>query len=319
MTPSFKIAAAGLMLAALMGAAGCSPEAPPAASEPTPPAPKVAPVSPDVSAVRIGTLEATALRDGVLKVPAGDAEMSPWSNTAEVSALLKSAGVTDGTVHLPIQPLLVRDGDRVVLIDAGAGGQMGTENKLTASLRAAGVEPGQVTDVLISHAHGDHVGGLVRADGQLTFPNAVIRMSAPEWAFARAGADEAGAGALLAAIAPKVEPFVPGAQVTPSIKAVPLAGHTPGHSGYEIASGDDRLLYIGDAMHSSIISVQRPEWPNGWDSDSPRAVATRQDLLERGVTGTRRLYGVHFPFPGVGRFQRVDDGFVWIPDSSAQP
>lgn len=317
MTPSFKIAAAGLMLAAVMGAAGCSPEAQPKTGDTAAPPAPVAPVSPDVSAVRIGTLEATALRDGAIKVPAGDAKASPWANVAEVSALLTSAGVTAGTIHLPIQPLLVRDGERVVLIDAGAGGQMGTEGKLVASLRAAGVEPGQVTDVLISHAHGDHVGGLVGADGRLTFPNAVIRMSAPEWAFARAGAEEA--GALLAAISPKVEPFAPGAQVTPSIKAVPLAGHTSGHSGYEIVSGDDRLLYIGDAMHSSIISVQRPEWRNSWDSDNARAVATRQDLLERGVTGTRRIYGVHFPFPGVGRFQRVDDGFIWIPESPSQP
>ncbi|MDY6924967.1 MAG: MBL fold metallo-hydrolase [Pseudomonadota bacterium] len=318
MTPLFKTAAASLVLAAMIGAAGCSQEAQPPAGEPAAAAAPPAAVSPDVSAVRIGTLEATALRDGTIKVPVAD-KMSPWANVAEVAALLTSAGVTDATVHLPIQPLLVRDGERVVLIDAGAGGQMGTEGKLLASLRAAGVEPGQVTDVLISHAHGDHVGGLVGADGQLNFPNAVIRMSAPEWAAARAGADAAGAGALLAAISPKVEPFVPGAQVTPSIKAVPLAGHTPGHSGYEIVSGDDRLLYIGDAMHSSIISVQRPEWTNAWDSDSPKAVATRQDLLERGVTGTRRIYGVHFPFPGVGRFQRVDDGFTWIPESSGQP
>lgn len=316
MTPSFKIAAAGLMLAALMGAAACSPEAQTAPGESAAPA---APVSPDVSAVRIGTLEATALRDGTLNVPAGNAEMSPWTNTAEVSALLTGAGVTDGTIHLSIQPLLVRDGERVVLIDAGAGGQMGTEGKLIASLRAAGVEPSQVTDVLISHAHGDHVGGLAGADGRLTFPNAVIRMSAPEWTFAQAGAAEAGAGALLAAITPKVEPFAPGAQVTPSIRAVPLAGHTPGHSGYEIVSGDDRLLYIGDAMHSSVISVQRPEWRNGWDSDNAAAVATRQSLLERGASGTQRIYGVHFPFPGVGRFQRRDDGFVWVPEAPRQP
>ena len=318
MTPSLKIAAAGLTLAALLGVVGCTPDT----SSPEESAKEItapAPVSPDVSAVRIGTLEATALRDGTIKIPAGDARSSPWANTAEISALLTASGATDDMIHLSIQPLLVRDGERVVLIDAGAGGQMGTEGKLTASLRSAGVEPGQVTDVLISHAHGDHVGGLVGADGRLTFPNAVIRMSAPEWAFARAGAEEAGAGALLAAITPKVEPFAPGAQVTPSIKAVPLAGHTPGHSGYEIVSGEDRLLYIGDAMHSAVLSVQRPEWRNAWDSDHARAVATRQDLLERGVTGTRRVYGVHFPFPGVGRFQRVDDGFIWIPDSSAQP
>ncbi|MBI2262332.1 MAG: MBL fold metallo-hydrolase [Caulobacterales bacterium] len=316
MTPSFKIAAAGLMLATLMGVGACSPEAQTAPGDRAAPA---APVSPDVSAVRIGTLEATAVRDGTLNVPAGNAEMSPWTNTAEVSALLTAAGVTDGTIHLSIQPLLVRDGERVVLIDAGAGGQMGTEGKLVASLRAAGVEPSQVTDVLISHAHGDHVGGLAGADGRLTFPNAVIRMSAPEWTFAQAGAAEAGAGALLAAITPKVEPFAPGAQVTPSIRAVPLAGHTPGHSGYEIESGDDRLLYIGDAMHSSIISVQRPEWRNAWDSDSAAAVTTRQGLLERGASGTQRIYGVHFPFPGVGRFQRRDDGFVWVPEAPHQP
>ena len=313
MTPSFKIAAAGLMLTALMGASACSPEA----STATEAAP-AAVISPDVSAVRIGTLEATALRDGTINLPAGDAKASPWTNTAEVSALLTSAGVTDG-IHLSIQPLLVRDGERVVLIDTGAGGQMGTEGKLVASLRAAGVEPGQVTDVLISHAHGDHVGGLVGADGRLTFPNAVIRMSEPEWAFARAGAAEAGAEPLLAAITPKVEPFAPGAQVTPSIKAIPLAGHTPGHSGYEIVSGGDRLLYIGDAMHSSIISVQRPDWRNGWDADNAAAVTTRQGLLEGGVTGSRRIYGVHFPFPGVGRFQRQDDGFVWVPEAPAQP
>ena len=316
MTPLFRIAAAGLMLAALTGVAACSPEAQPATGDPAAP---TAPVSPDVSAVRIGTLEATALRDGTIKVPAGDAKESPWANVAEVSALLTAAGVTDGTVHLPVQPLLVRDGERVVLIDAGAGGRMGTENKLVASLRAAGVEPSQVTDVLISHAHGDHVGGLTGAEGRLTFPNAVIRMSAPEWTAAQAGAAEAGAGALLAAITPKVEPFAPGAQVTPSIRAVPLAGHTPGHSGYEIVSGDDRLLYIGDAMHSSIISVERPEWRNVWDSDNAAAVATRQGLLERGASGTQRIYGVHFPFPGVGRFQRRDDGFVWVPEAPPQP
>ena len=313
MTFHARLAVAGLMLAAL--GAACSPE-PEQATTAATPRPAIA-ASPDVHPFRVGALEAAALRDGALNLPANDAEANPWP-PAQTAQLLSAAGAPDGTVHLSIQPLLVRDGARVVLIDAGAGGQMGTEGKLVASLRAAGVEPGQVTDVLISHAHGDHVGGLV-AGGKLTFPNAVIRMSAPEWTFAQAGAAEAGAGALLAAITPRVEPFAPGAQVTPSIRAVPLAGHTPGHSGYEIESGDDRLLYIGDAMHSSIISVERPEWRNIWDSDSAAAVATRQGLLERGVSATQRIYGVHFPFPGVGRFQRRDDGFVWVPEAPRQP
>src|SRR5690606_33003342 len=153
----------------------------------------------------------------------------------------------------------------------------------------------------------------------LAFPNAVIRMSAPEWDHAKAEAAEARTGALLAAITQEVETFAPGAQVTPSIRAVALAGHTPGHSGYEIVSGADRLLYIGDALHSSLVSVQRPELVNGWDSDSAAAVRTRQGLLERGASGEVSLYGVHFPFPGLGALRRRDDGFVWVPADAAPP
>lgn len=105
--------------------------------------------------------------------------------------------------------------------------------------------------------------------------------------------------------------------MVPGIRALTLPGHTPGHTGYEIGSGADRVLYLGDAMHSSLISVQRPEWVNAWDSDSAAAIATRQGLLELGVVGSRRIYAPHFPFPGLGRFQRRDDGFVWLPEPAA--
>lgn len=311
MTFYARLAAAGLILAAL---GACSPEADKTA--PVPPAPAVA-ATPEVHAFRIGTLEAAALRDGLIVVP-NVANESPWADTAAARAALTAAGQPGDAIHLPVQPLLVRDGDRVVLIDTGAGGRMGTENRLLASLRAAGVAPAQVTDILISHAHGDHVGGLAGADGRLAFPNAAIRMSEPEWEYMKAGAARAGEADLLAAVTPKVQPFAPGAQVTPSITAVPLAGHTPGHSGYEIVSGAERLLYVGDALHSSVLSVQMPDWVNGWDTDGAAGVATRQGLLERGATGALRIYGVHFPFPGLGRFQRRDDGFVWAPEAVEQ-
>ena len=301
-------------LAAFALLAACSREPADKTEAPAAPNATAPAAAPDIHRFRIGQLEAVALKDGTMALPANDAEQSPWTNTAEVAALLSAAGQTDGQIHLSIQPLLVRDGERVVLIDTGAGGQMGTEGRRQTSLAAAGVQPSQVTDILISHAHGDHLGGLVGPDGQLAFPNATVRMSAPEWEFAKSGAAEAGAGTLVAAITPKVETFAPGAQVTPSIKAAPLAGHTPGHTGYEIVSGRDRLLYFGDALHSPLVSVQRPEWVNGWDTDSAAAVATRQALLNRAASQDLRLYGVHFPFPGLGRIQRKDDGFVWVPE-----
>ena len=269
--------------------------------------------SPDVHPFRIGALKAWSLKDGDIVLPAGSDDV-PWKDAAAVEAALTAAGQPTDAISLSIQPLLVRDGTRLVLIDTGAGGEMGTQDKLAASLAAAKIDPAAITDVLISHAHGDHVGGLVNKDGTLAFPNAVIRMSAPEWAFAREGAEAAGAGALLAAITPKVQAFQPGAQISPSIQAVALAGHTPGHSGYAITSGDERLLYVGDALHSSVLSVGHPEWTNAWDTDAAAGIATRQGLLDRAANGDQRLYGVHFAWPGVGRVAKQGDAYSWVAD-----
>ena len=309
-----RLVAAGLILT-LFGAA-CSPEAETKADRagPAAAAPAQA-VATGAYAFRIGALEAVALKDGDL-VLANKAGESPWADTAAVSRTLADAGQPRDSIHMSIQPLLIRDGDRLVLIDTGAGGQMGTEGRLMASLRAAGVEPGQITDILISHTHDDHVGGLVDANGALAFPNATIRISAAEWAGFRPQGVRAD---LVRTITPKVQTFKAGAVVAPGITAVVLDGHTPGHMGYEIVSGSDRLLYIGDALHGSVISVQRPEWVNVWDSDSDAAIATRQGLLEQGASQPMRVYAVHFPFPGLGRFQRRDDGFVWVPETAVQP
>lgn len=308
MTFYARLAASSLMLAAVLGA--CSPPADKAVAPAEAPATEA---NPDIHAFRIGEIEAVALKDGEMALPAADSTASPWANASEVAAVLTGSGQTDGLVHLSVQPLLVRTGGRVVLIDTGAAGQMGTEGKLLASLRAAGVEPGQVTDVLISHSHGDHIGGLAGADGGLAFPNAVIRMSVAEWVDLQA--NPGSFRPLIEAMRPKVQTFQPGAQVVPGVTAVALAGHTPGHTGYEIVSGADRLLYIGDAMHSSLVSVQRPELVNAWDNDSAAAIRTREGLLARGASDNLRIYGVHFPFPGIGRFERLDDGFVWSPES----
>lgn len=308
MTTQFKLAAA-LILSGLI-VAGCQK---PAEKASAPAAPAVQPTaSTDVYPFTIGALQAVALKDGDLVLD-NAAGQSPWADNAGVAEVLRPTG--DTKIHLSIQPLLIRGDDKVVLIDTGAGGGMGTQGKLSASLAAAGVQPGQVTDILISHGHGDHVGGLVK-NGALVFPNATIRMSAAEWTALQADAEQA---ALIPVITPKIETFEPGAQVTPSITAVSLQGHTPGHTGFEIVSGQDRLLYFGDALHSSIVSVERPDFVNAWDFNSDAAVATRLALLGRGATQTLRTYGVHFPFPGLGTFRRQADGFVWVPEVAAQP
>lgn len=302
-----RLAAAGLIIAAL-GTAACSP-APEDKAAQTAAAPAA---SPDVHAFKVGALDVMALRDGGMSgVPNDNTVLGVGRTPAEVAAVLTANSLPGDSFSLSVQPLLVRDGARLVLLDAGAGASFGAgAGKLPASLAAAGVQPGQITDVLISHSHGDHVIGLVNAAGGLTFPNATIRMAAAEWEFLKANAEMR---ALVDAITPKVQTFQPGAAaLTPSISSVAINGHTPGHMGYEIRSGAERLLYIGDTMHHSVISVQRPEWAIAFDTDGPTATASREALLERAATENLRIHAVHFPYPGLGRIQRRDDGFVWV-------
>jgi glyoxylase-like metal-dependent hydrolase (beta-lactamase superfamily II) len=303
-----RLAAASLILSALV--AGCTPADNPKSPQPASAAAAAAAVSsPDVHPFRIGALDAWSLKDGELAFPVGGADI-PW-NDAAIPTVLAAAGQPTDEVHLSIQPLLIRDGDRVVLIDTGAGGAMGTAGKLQASLTAAGVTPDQVTDILISHDHGDHVGGLVTAAGALAFPNAVVHIAAADWEHLQANPAEA---ALVNAVAAKVQPFAPGAVVAPNITAVALVGHTAGHTGYEIVSGADSLLYVGDALHSSVLSVAHPEWTNAWDIDGVAGVATRESLLERAATQNLRVYGGHFPYPGLGRIEKVGAGYVFVPE-----
>lgn len=290
--------------------AACSPPAEKAA-EPSAAAPATsAQAANDAWAFKIGALDAYALKDGDLSFPNDGQVIAMGEPKSDVDALLTANGLPTDTLGLSIQPLLIKMGERTVLIDTGAGGQMGTEGKLQTSLTAAGVQPAQVTDILISHAHGDHVGGLVNAQGGLVFANAAIRMTANEWDALKADPTMA---ALVTAITPKVQTFAANAEVVPGIKAVDIAGHTPGHTGYQITSGTEGLLYIGDTMHHSVISVQRPDWTIAFDAETADlAEASRRALLERAAAGNLRLYAVHFPYPGLGRIQRRADDFVWV-------
>jgi glyoxylase-like metal-dependent hydrolase (beta-lactamase superfamily II) len=226
-------------------------------------------------------------------------------------------------LHLSIQPLLVKSATRLLLFDTGAGMNLGPSGgRLPASIAAAGLDPRSITDVFISHAHGDHVGGLLDARGALAFPNAAIHISSAEWAFLKrmdaktaAGVAIAQHAALVAAMAPKVAEFAADTTLIPGlVKAVEIQGHTPGHSGYLITSGQDSLLYVGDAVHHFVVSVHKPDWTISFDADAPAATASRSELLARSAASGQRIYAPHLPFPGLGKFERRADGFVWVPE-----
>jgi len=292
-----------LLAATFAACAPASDEAPPAEATPT-----LAAFSAgeNVSPFTIGSLQAAALKDAAFS-PANDNRTLAINVTkAEVDALLTANGLATDVLDLSVQPLIVRTADRVLLFDTGNG----PNAMLSASLATAGVEAGAVTDIFISHSHGDHVNGLLNAAGARAFPNATVHISANEWAAMQANTQLA---ALVAAVTPRVSAFQPGAELVPgTVTAVDIQGHTPGHSGYLISSGAESLLYIGDTMHHSVISVQRPDWTIAFDGDAPRAQQSRREVLSSSAASRQRIYAVHFPFPGLGRFEDRAGTFVWV-------
>ena len=275
-------------------------------------------------AFKIGSYSAVALKDGALEMPVDGKSFVIGRPNEAVGAVLKAGGAPADHFEFSIQPLLVHAGAHVLLFDTGAGGYFGNiAGKLPESLSAAGEKPASVTDIFISHAHGDHVGGLVTSSGALAFPNATIHISAPEWKWLSGLQEDEAKNfgiqqvtALVSAIKPKVVAFEPGAELLPGIvKAVELKGHTPGHSGYRIGSGTSSVLVFGDAMHSYLVSVGEPSWQVAFDRDKQLGAATRVELVKTSAASGQRLYAEHFPFPGIGKIVQGKKGASWQPES----
>ena len=266
------------------------------------------PVAPTSQSFKVGKLQLTALRDAQIVLHNDAKIFGADVGPGAVGELLKAKGLPDDRITLSVNALLVRTGRRVVLLDSGLGPK--GHGALIASLKDAGVSAEAVTDVVITHSHGDHVGGLVDDGGGLAFPKAVVRMSTAEWEWMKgqqASAD------IVKAIAPHVQTFTAGKAIAPGVTPIALDGHTPGHVGYEIVSGKQRLLDIGDLAHSSVVSLQKPEWTMGFDSDPKLAKATRRATLTRLARDQEAVFSPHFPFPGIGRIANDGDAFAWKP------
>jgi glyoxylase-like metal-dependent hydrolase (beta-lactamase superfamily II) len=263
-------------------------------------------VEPAATPFQIGALHAFALADGKFSFPNDGSLFGAQAGPDEVGKVLQASGAAADTISLSVTVLLVKDGKHIVLLDTGLGPK--AKGVLLQSLEKAGLVPGDVTDVLITHSHGDHIGGLVAADGQLAFPRATVRMSAAEWAFMQSRKDAAD---VVKAVTSQVKTFEPGAVVVPGITAVPIPGHTPGHMGYEIASGKDRLLDIGDSAHSAILSLAKPNWEMQFDADKALAKQSREKLLRDLVKSHEPVFSPHFPYPGVGQVVAEGDHFAW--------
>jgi glyoxylase-like metal-dependent hydrolase (beta-lactamase superfamily II) len=289
-----------------------------------PAAPASGQQSPGVYRYKIGSFELTALYDGTWFRKIDDKFVRNASG-AEVDKALTDAFLQPGIVPTSFTALLVNTGTKLVLIDAGTGGQLGPATGLMpGALAAAGVDPKSIDTILISHFHPDHINGIKDKDGKKVFANAEIFVSAPEWAFwmddARlSAAPDAARPAFLnvrrifSDLAREVRRFEPGGEMVSGITSIPAYGHTPGHTAFAVASGNQSMLVLGDVTNHPWLFARHPDWQGVFDVDGAMAVETRKRMLDRAAADKMLVQGYHFPFPASGYIARSGQGYEVMP------
>lgn len=264
---------------------------------------------------QVGDLTVTAVSDGYLHA---NFDVLANIGPADAARMQEDAGINDPT-SIHINCYLVRGGGRTVLIDAGAGGFKQWGGQLKTNLLLAGMQPSQIDAIVLTHAHPDHVGGLMDASGAVVFPNAELVVHRREVAFWQddgnlSRAPERARGNFLVArqafdgYRDRLRTFN-GGEVLPGMTAVPLPGHTAGHTGYRIDSGDESLLVWGDIVHFPQIQVPRPDVSIAFDQDAHLAAKTRVRLLD--VVSSERLLiaGMHLGELGFAQIERAGKNY----------
>ena len=278
---------------------------------------------PGVHHRRVGDAVVTAVSDGHL-----DGSMAVLQNIApeEAARMLRDA-FRPVPRRTAVNTFLIHAGGRVALVDTGCGDAMAaTAGRLQSNLAASGVRPEEVDAVLLTHMHPDHSNRLADADGRALFPRAELVMHEAEWSHwhddaAMARADETARERNFHAARDQAAPYrdrlrlFKGGEVFPGVTAMPFPGHTPGHSGYMVASGSDRLLIWGDIVHVPEIQVPRPEVTMAFDVDPAQAEATRRRVFDMVWTDKQAFTGMHLHFPGHARLLRRDGGYALLPEA----
>ena len=219
----------------------------------------------------------------------------------------------DGNLQLTLGGFLVRTGDRTVLVDAGVGTIDNGKyrgGRFVDSLRAHGVAPEDVTDVVFTHLHFDHVGWATQK-GKVVFPNATYRVHAADWTHFVAGPGaEPGAVRKLSPLADRLETFTDDGTIAPGLDTRHAPGHTPGTTIFIVSSEGERALLIGDVAHS-VVELTEPDWEAVFDLDPAAAKAVRSGLIDEATDTGSLVAAAHFPQLRFGRLITVPGGRRW--------
>lgn len=268
----------------------------------------------------VGKIECIALLDAMVEYPVE-------ALAANVDPEVAGQGLAyyglkrDGKFSSPYISLLIHSGAQRVLVDTGLGDLMEPGGKLLESLQEAGVAPEQIDVVILSHAHGDHVGGNTGKDGKIQFPHARWVMAKEEWEFwtnPENIKDPFDLGVVQRKLLPlsgRIE-FVQGeSEIAPGVFALPTPGHTPGHLGIAVRSEGQELIHTADAMLHPI-QVDHPDWcaPDWADMNWEGVIKSRRSLYEQAAARRSLVLAFHFtPFPGLGHIEQAGEGWRWVP------
>ena len=267
----------------------------------------------------LGVLQVDTLSDGNLVLPLSFAlgETDP----AQAAPILAAHGITEGPLEPPCNVTLVRDGTNSVLFDAGSGPDfMPSAGKLPDALDMLGLSPEDITHVVFTHAHPDHIWGVLDDFGDPLFSNAEHLIGKAEFDYwmdpetvntigeGRA-AFAVGAKRRLEALEDAILTFEDGAEILPGIAARATYGHTPGHMSFELAGG---AMIVGDAIVNHHLAFDRPDWRAGSDQNPDLGAETRVALLDQLAGGQMTLIGFHLPGGGIGRAEKTADGYRFV-------
>ena len=273
-------------------------------------------------ALQIGEAVLTTVSDGNLVLPLSFSY--PDVPEDELIALLEAHGQPTDSLMPDCNVPILKTADRLIMFDVGSGPNfMPTAGSLLDNMGDAGFDPADVTDVVFTHAHPDHLWGLIDDFDEIVFPNASFHMGSAEWDFWRdPGTVDAmpearksfavGAQNRLSYLEDMITLFEPGAEVLPGVEAVDTAGHTPGHMSFMLHGGSEPVLIAGDAILHFAVSFEHPSWPSGSDQDPEMGIATRKKLLDRLATDKAKLTAYHLPTPGEGRVEREGAAYRFV-------
>ena len=276
----------------------------------------------DTFSFKMGSFQFTTIADGVSKRDFQSvADLFPDAPRPDFLKALKEEYINQQPLDWSMNCLFVQTRDHNILVDTGIGPRKdGKSGQLMDHLKGIS-EPSSVDTVIITHCHGDHIGGLVNAEGDLTFPNADYLMQDSEWehwmgeegVVEKANQEYAqNLRSKLHPIQERIDFFKGKKELLPGIWSVPAPGHTPGHIGLLFESEGQTLLDLSDTLHTRV-QFSHPDWSPRFDTDGKKAAQTRREMLTIAAEENHLTLFYHLAHPGLGTIQQKGEGFKWQP------